>query len=171
MSRNSREERERLKEEYKEHYRKMRETKERLNRTRKTRNIAQALRDMDTSQVMDSFDDFLTGVKTKIATVEARLEVAMDSLDEDPDSPVGEMERDEELNRVRAKETLKQVKVEMGLLYSEIEKQASALDVDKTIGKQSHKVEKSESHKVGKSGSPKVEKSVGPDSESQNSQS
>lgn len=166
MSRNSREERERLKEEYKEHYRKMREAKERLNRTRKTRNIAQALRDMDTSQVMDSFDDFLTSVKTKIATVEARLDVAMDSLDEGPDSPVGEMERDEELNRVRARETLKQVKVEMGMLYSEIEQQASALDVSKTIGPESQKVRSPESE-VKESD---VEKSIGPGPEQPNSQ-
>lgn len=134
MSSDSRKDRERLKEEYKEHYRKMREAKERLNRNRKTRNIAGALQDMDTSAMMDTFDDFLFKVKSKLATVEARLDVAMDSLLDEEEPGAKEQERDEELSKARARETLKQVKAEMGMLYSEIEQQASAMSVQKTIG-------------------------------------
>lgn len=130
----SREERERLKEEYKQHYRKMREAKERLSRTRNSRNIARALQDMDTSGVMETFDDFLFKVKSKLATVEARLDVAMESLSEEGESEVQEEDLDEEMSRERARETLKQVKMEMGSLYSEIEEQASAMNVRKTIG-------------------------------------
>lgn len=112
----------------------MREAKERLNRTRNTRNIAQALKNMDTSEVMNTFDDLLFKVKSKIASVEARLDVAMDNLSTHGESTANELERDEELNREKAKETLRQVKIEMGMLYSEIEKHADNMRVEKTIG-------------------------------------
>lgn len=138
MSEDSRKQRERLKEEYKEHYRKMRETKERLNRAKKTHSIKEALRNMDTSEMMETFDDILFNVKSKLASVEARLEVAMDSLSDDEHTNEGmdEQQRDEELKKARARETLKQVKLEMGKLYNEIEKQASSMQIEKTIGSQ-----------------------------------
>lgn len=133
MSKDSRSERERLKEEYKEHYRKMRETKERYSRAKKVQNIAQALKDMDKSQMLDSFDEFLSSLKYKLASVEARLEVAMEDLPEENETAARE-KLDEEMNKVNAKETLRQVKMEMGLLYKEIEDQADSLEVNKTIG-------------------------------------
>lgn len=134
MSSNSRKDRERLKEEYKAHYRKMREVKERLNRAKKKKNITDALRDMDTSDLMGTFDDFLFNVKSKIANVEARLDVAMDSLSEGGEDVEESIERDEELQKEKARETLKQAKIEMGLLYNQIEEQADAINVKKTIG-------------------------------------
>ncbi|MGD8428017.1 MAG: hypothetical protein PVH63_10305 [Balneolaceae bacterium] len=134
MAKDSRSERERLKEEYKEHYRKMRETKERLARTRKTQNIAQALKNMDKSQMLDSFDDFLFTMKHKIASVEARLDVAMESMLDEQESREKEQKLDEEMTKVNAKDTLRQVKLEMGLLYKEIERQADTMKVNKTIG-------------------------------------
>ncbi|MFH5883081.1 hypothetical protein ACG2F4_02125 [Halalkalibaculum sp. DA3122] len=136
MSEESRKQRERLKEEYKQHYRKMREAKEQLNRTRRKRNITEALRNMDTSELMDSFDDLLFTVKSKIASVEARLDVAMESLAEDEKQHGGmsEQERDEEMQKTKARETLKQVKLEMGKLYNEIERQAGNMHVEKTVG-------------------------------------
>jgi len=132
MSSDSRSERERLKEEYKTHYRKMREVKERASRARKTQNITDALRNMDKSQMLDSFDDFLYSVKHKLASVEARLDVAMEGLEDN--SSVKEEELDEEMRKSKAKDTLKQVKLEMGLLYKEIEEQADTIQVNKTIG-------------------------------------
>ena len=132
MSEESRKKREQLKEEYKEHYRKMRETKERLRRARRTKSITDALRDMDTTELMHSFDDILFNVKSRIASVEARLEVAMDSLSDERESVDDAQE--EELRKARAKETLKQVKLEMGQLYNEIERHADSIRVDKTIG-------------------------------------
>lgn len=132
----SREERERLKEEYKQHYRKIREVKERLARSQKTKNISDALKNMDTSAVTDTFDEFLYKVKSKIANVEARLDVAMDSLATSEDDTIDEIERDEELKKAKAKETLRQAKIEMGLLYNEIEQQADSMSVEKTIGAQ-----------------------------------
>lgn len=123
-------ERERLKEEYKAHYRKMREDRERFNRTKKTQNITQALKNMDKSQMLESFDDFLYSMKHKLASVEARLDVAMEGLS----GSVKEQQLDEELTKENAKDTLRQVKMEMGLLYKEIERQAESIQVNKTIG-------------------------------------
>ncbi len=143
MSEDSRSERERLKEEYKEHYRKMRETKERYSRAKKVQNIAQALKDMDKSQMLESFDDFLYSVRYKLASVEARLEVAMESLPEENESAAKE-KLDEEMNKVKAKDTLRQVKVEMGLLYKEIEAQADSMEINKTIGSGSAEGQKSD---------------------------
>lgn len=148
MSEDSRSERERLKEEYKAHYRKMRETKERYSRAKKTQNIAQALKSMDKSQMIESFDDFLYSVKHKLASVEARLDVAMESMSDDVESEVQKEELDEEMRKAKAKDTLRQVKLEMGLLYEEIERQADTIQVNKTIGsglKDKHKTPGTES--------------------------
>jgi hypothetical protein len=133
MGSDSREERERLKEEYKAHYRKMRETKERMSRQQKTVKIADALRNMDKSEMLEAFDDFLFSVKQKIASAEARLDMAMQDLGVEGNA-IEAQELDEQLDRTKAKETLKQLKMEMGMLYKEIEDQAGSIKVEKTIG-------------------------------------
>lgn len=140
----SRSERERLKEEYKAHYRKMREIKEKHSRAKKTQNIAQALKNMDKSQMLESFDDFLYSVKHKLASVEARLDVAMDNLSEQTLTK-SEEQLDEEMTKEKAKDTLRQVKMEMGLLYEEIERQANSMNMNKTIGKGSLEMPENES--------------------------
>jgi len=150
MSSDSREDREKLKEEYKQHYRKIREVKERLARSQKTQNISDALKNMDTTQLTDTFDEFLYKVKSKIANVEARLDVAMDSLAMSEDDALAEAERDEEMKKERAKETLRQAKIEMGLLYTEIEQQADSMSVEKTIGTKRTDEEKAEDAPVEK---------------------
>lgn len=138
MSTRNEEERERLKEEYKEHYRRIKEAKERLRRAEQKGKIASALNNMNADNLMESVDEFLGKVKEKVSFAEAKLDVAMDSLDEDDPSTaagkVKEEELNEELKKQKAKETLKQVKAEMGMLYSEIEKQADEIRADKTIG-------------------------------------
>jgi len=144
MASDSRSERERLKEEYKTHYRKMREIKEKHSRAKKTQNITQALKNMDKSQMLESFDSFLYSVKHKLASVEARLDVAMDNLsDETPTK--SEEQLDEEMTKVKAKDTLRQVKMEMGLLYEEIERQADSMNMNKTIGRGSPELSEDES--------------------------
>lgn len=158
MSSDSREEREKLKEEYKQHYRKIREVKERLARSQKTRNISDALKNMDTTQLTDSFDEFLYKVKSKIANVEARLDVAMDSLAMSDDDAIAEVERDEELKKAKAKETLRQAKIEMGLLYTEIEQQADSMSVEKTIGTKKSSEEKVEDSPAEKKDNSKKQK-------------
>lgn len=135
MSSDSRNQREKLKEEYKAHYRQMREAKERLKQQKTKHNIVQALKNMNSAELMESFDSFLFEVKSKVAHAEARLDVALDSLDAEPNSSVNDIENEEVLKKQQAKETLKQLKNEMGLLYSELERQADAINVNKTIGR------------------------------------
>lgn len=132
MVSDSEQEREKLKEEYKEHYRKIRDTKEKLRRSGYVKNVNEALQQMNADELLASVDQFLGKVRSKMAGLEARLDVAMDHLmDDRPD----EEELDEELKKEKARDTLKQIKLEMGLLYSEIEQQANGLNVDKTVGK------------------------------------
>jgi phage shock protein A len=134
MSNTNRKSREELKEEYKQHFRKMRAAKERYRKTRKSRNIIDALKDMDSSDLMDSFDSFLFDVQDKVARVEARLDVALESMDSDAASHAEQQEFEEANKQEKAKETLQQVKADMGLLYNELQEQAKQIDVDKTVG-------------------------------------
>lgn len=138
MSSKSEQERERLKEEYKDHYRRIKEAKERLKQTEKKGKIAQALNNMNADELLGSVDEFLGKVKDKVNLAEAKLDVAMDSMDDDdPSSVAGKLKQEEldlELKKKKAKETLQQVKAEMGMLYSEIEKHAEEIHTEKTIG-------------------------------------
>lgn len=137
MSTKGEEDRERLKEEYKDHYRRIKEAKERLKRAEQKGKISQAVHNMNADGLLESVDEFLGKVREKVTHVEARLEVAMDSLeDEDTTaaSKIKKEELDEELKRQKAKQTLKQVKAEMGMLYNEIEKHADEIRTEKTIG-------------------------------------
>ena len=131
MSSNSEQERERLKEEYKDHYRKIRETKEKLRRSKYVRNVNEALHQMNADQLLENVDEFLGKVRTKMSLIEARLDVAMEQILEQPDD-ISEL--DEELKKEKARESLKKIKADMGLLYREIEKQAEELHAEKTIG-------------------------------------
>jgi hypothetical protein len=154
MSSHGEEERERLKEEYKEHYRKIKEAKERLRQTEKKGKIAQALNNMNADELLGTVDEFLGKVKEKVNLTEAKLDVAMDSLEDEEMSSAAQKikdeERAEELKKQRAKDTLKQVKAEMGMLYSEIEKTADEIKATKTIG-----------HKIDENNKPSTSKTVG----------
>lgn len=137
MSTQNEEERERLKEQYKDHYRRIKEAKAQLKSAEQKGKIAQALHNMDADNLLESVDEFLGKIKDKVTHVEARLDVAMDSL-EDDDSKLQQEIKKDELNEIlkkeRAKQTLQQVKAEMGMLYSEIEKHAEEIKTEKTIG-------------------------------------
>ena len=134
----SEEERERLKEEYKEHYRRIKEAKERLKRTEQKGKIAQALNNMNTDELLGSVDEFLGKVRERVNLTEARLDVAMDGLEDEElsstSSKIKQQEREEATQKHKAKQTLQQVKAEMGMLYSEIEKHADEIKAQKTIG-------------------------------------
>ncbi len=134
MSSTNRKSREELKKEYKQHFRKMRAAKERYRKTRKSRNIIDTLKDMDSSDLMESFDSFLFDVQDKVARAEARLDVALESMDSNKASHVEQQEFEEANKQEKAKETLQQVKADMGLLYNELEEQAKQIDADKTVG-------------------------------------
>ncbi len=134
MSKDSQNQREKLKQEYKEHYRQMRETKNRYKQAKQKKNIVDALKNMDSSELMESFDSFLFEVKSKVAMAEARLDVALETMEPGEPSAVQQAENEEALNRAKARDTLKQLKNEMGMLYSELERQAEAINVEKTVG-------------------------------------
>lgn len=137
MSTKGEQDRERLKEEYKEHYRRIKEAKERLKRAEQKGKISQAVQNMNADNLLETVDEFLGKVREKVTHVEARLDVAMDNLEDDSSaagSKVKKEELDEELKKQKAKQTLKQVKAEMGMLYKEIEKHADEIHTEKTIG-------------------------------------
>lgn len=137
MNNESDQEKERLKEEYKDHYRRIKEAKARLKSVEQKGKITQALNNMNADSLLSSVDEYLGKVKDRVNLVEAKLDVAMDGLD-DEDSSVNakivKQELDDELKKSRAKETLQQVKAEMGMLYSEIEKHAEGIKSEKTVG-------------------------------------
>lgn len=133
MSNNSEQERERMKEEYKEHYRKIRDTKEKLRRSKYVQNVNEAIQKMNTDDLLETVDEFLGKVRGRMAHIEARLDVAMNEILDDPEPD--EAELDASLRKVQARDTLKQIKSEMGLLYRDIEQQAEDLQADKTVGR------------------------------------
>ena len=132
MSSQSQQERDRLKEEYKEHYRKIRDAKEKVRRSRYVKNVSEAVQNMNADELLSSVDEFLGKVRNRMASIEARLDVAMEEFMEQ-DTLDEELEK--ELKKKKAHDTLRQIKQEMGILYSELEKQAGEMDVNKTVGK------------------------------------
>ena len=137
MSSKSEQDRERLKQEYKDHYRRIKKAKERLKRAEQKGKISQAVNNMNADNLLETVDEFLGKVRDKVTNVEARLDVAMDSLDDEETtagSKIKKEELDEELKKQKAKQTLKQVKAEMGMLYNEIERHADEIRTEKTIG-------------------------------------
>ena len=143
MASNQEEERERLKQEYKEHYRRVKEAKERLKESQQKGKIAQALNNMNADNILGTVDEFLDKVRDKVNLAEAKYEVAMDSLEDEETSSTAQKikneEHAEELRKQQAKQTLQQVKAELGMLYSEIEKQADEMQASKTIGTKKEK--------------------------------
>lgn len=132
MSENSREERERLKEEYKDHYRKIRDAGEKLRSSRYAKKASDALQQMQADDLLESVDHFLGKVRYKVASIEARLDLAMDDiLNSDEEH---EAERDQQLKKEKAKNSLQQIKREMGMLYDDLEQQAEQMQVKKTVG-------------------------------------
>ncbi|MEX0944998.1 MAG: hypothetical protein WD513_07160 [Balneolaceae bacterium] len=138
MSNHSEQDRERLKEEYKEHYRKIRDAKEKIRRSGYVKNVNEALQQMNADELLSSVDHFLGNVRDKMSLIEARLDVAMEQFigtESDREFEQDKSRMDEELRKENAHETLKQIKMEMGLLYTEIEEQAKELKADKTVGR------------------------------------
>ena len=92
---------------------------------------------MNADELLSSVDHFLGNVRDKMSLIEARLDVAMDQFMSDSESEIEKsgVRLDDELRKESAQETLKQIKREMGLLYSEIEEQAKELKAEKTVGK------------------------------------
>ena len=131
----SSEERERLKEEYKEHFRKLREAKQKVSDSLKVNRIQAALNDMGVGDLMDSMGDMIDTVKEKIAIAEARIDIALESYSEDQELA----KADEELKDIdaskKARDTIQKIKMEMGQIQEELEKEAANIRTEKTMGK------------------------------------
>ncbi|MFU8812499.1 MAG: hypothetical protein ACNA78_05990 [Balneolaceae bacterium] len=135
MSTNAEQERERLKEEYKEHYRAIRDAKEKLRRSRYTRQVTDAMQQMNADSLLESVDNLLGKIRHSVASIEARLDVAMEAFDENENSVQA---LDDELEKAQKKKkaaaTLREIKHDMGLIYNEIEQQALDISNEKTVG-------------------------------------
>jgi hypothetical protein len=126
------EERNRLKEEYKDHYRKIKELKQKLAEAERVKKLTNAVNQINPQGLIDQFDEALGKVREKIFTAEARLDMAMESAE-----PAGEVTPIDEdaIRKQKASETMKQMKMELGMLNDAIEEQAANLPVQKTLGK------------------------------------
>ena len=132
MSDSSREDRDRMKEEYKDHYRRIRDAKEKLRSSSYAKKAGDAVRQMNADDLLNSVDHFLGKLRYKMASIESKLDLAMDDIINDDDQKRDDF--DEEMKKEKAKETLRQIKQEMGMLYDDLEKQAEEMNVKKTVG-------------------------------------
>lgn len=130
----SEEERNRLKEEYKDHYRKIRELKTKLADAERMKRLSTAVENINPRGILDQFDDALSKVREKIFTAEAKLDMAMESADAS-DTPQPSPADEEVLRKQKASETMRQMKIELGMLNDAVEEQAAKLPVQKTLGK------------------------------------
>lgn len=126
---NSREERERLKEEYKEHYRSILESKKKLEQYERKAKIIKALEQIDPKPVFDSLQNALGKLREKVAHAEARYETWMDDAGE-----LRAQEESEEFSRQqRAKDTIRSLRAEMGSLEDELDREVSRIEKVKTM--------------------------------------
>lgn len=132
MSDSSHNDRERMKEEYKDHYRRIREAKEKLRSSSYAKKAGDAVRQMNADELLNSVDHFLGKLKYKMASIESKLDVAMDDILADDEQMKDDL--DEEMKKEKAKDTLRQIKQEMGMLYDDLEQQAEDMNVKKTVG-------------------------------------
>ena len=132
MSDSSREDRERMKEEYKDHYRRIRDAKEKLRSSSYAKKAGNAVRQMNADELLNSVDHFLGKLKYKMVSIESKLDVAMDDILAGDEQQRNDL--DEEMKKEKAKETLRQIKQEMGTLYDDLEQQAEEMNVKKTVG-------------------------------------
>ena len=132
----SREERERMKQEYKEHYRQLLEQKKRLAVYERKAKVMQSLREIDPSPVLESFQGALQAVRERIVQAEARLEVYLDhnaSTGIDKIS-LEETEAAEDFTRKQnAKDILSEIRADMGTIEQEMEKKAEEITSEKTV--------------------------------------
>jgi len=126
------EERNRIKEEYKAHYLKIKELKQKLSEAERVKKLSNAIDQINPRGLLDQFDNALDKVREKIFVAEEKLNMAIDSAEAEQ----GPTEEDEAvIRKQKAAETMRQMKMELGMLNDAVEEQASKLPVDKTLGK------------------------------------
>ncbi len=126
----------RIREAWKDHYRSILRLKKKLGGLRYTEQVNRALEQMNPENVMENFDLALLRFREKMALAEARISAALQGTDEEkPDA--GEesfADTEEELRRIRAKQTLEELKNQVGMLQQEVETKARSMKITKTIG-------------------------------------
>lgn len=137
------EEYDRLKEVYKDHYRRIGELKKKLTDVRRMERVNRALDQMNPENLMDNFDLALLKFREKMAIAEARISTALHGIDEegpissDTDSEPT-VDNEEELRKSKARQTLEELKNQMGVLQQEVEEKARSIsekNQNKTIGR------------------------------------
>jgi len=127
----SRQERERLKEEYKEHYRSIRESRKKLEQYERKAKIAGALEQIDPTPVIDGLHSALGKLREKVTMAEARLEVYLDEHIPKDAKAIEEAEAFEQKEKVR--NSLDAIRKEMSQLEQEADEKAAKLSGEKTI--------------------------------------
>lgn len=128
---NSREEREKLKEVYKEHYRALKDLKEKAVNAKRVASVKEALQNISDRSVVDRLDQAVETVQLHIAKAEAKLEYFMDAHSQ----RVQQEESEAWMDKEQARQTIQQIRAEMGLVHKDIEDKLSDLpEVSKSIG-------------------------------------
>jgi phage shock protein A len=161
------EDRQRLKEEYKEHYRAVRELRKKAAEVERTSSIRSALNNMNTDSLMDTFDEMLHKVREKIDLAEARLEVMLESREEGV-SVADQAKIDDFERKEKARETLSKIRMEMGLLHSELDEQIAGIKgVYKSVGPAAEsRLQSSRPDKNQPNSPDSVHKTIGPKNDS-----
>ncbi len=131
----SREERERLKQEYKEHYKQLLEQKKRLAAYERKAKVMQSLREIDPNPVLESFQGALQAVRERIVQAEARLEVYLDhNASKEGGVSLEEIQAAEDFTRKqKAADLLSEIRAEMGTIERDLESRADSLNSEKTM--------------------------------------
>lgn len=111
--------------------RKTREATEALNEARRAKwqsQVADAMASFQVAGIDATHDEMIRKVQQKSAVDQARLEMALDNID------VQGLKIEEDAEKIRADELVRQYKLEMGLLDEGVAS-GEALPVEKTIGK------------------------------------
>lgn len=150
----SKEDRERLKEEYKEHFRAIRDLRKKAAESERMAKISSALHSVNSESIMDTFDQALNKVRETIEIAEAKIEMAIESrLDDHGDDELKEIEQ-----KRKAKEALDKIRSDMGVLHNDLVEKVEEVQLKaKTLGPSpSEATSKPDS-------SDSVKKSLGPD--------
>lgn len=142
------EEFDKIKQAEKAHLKEIRALKNQLRSLKKRNEIASTIRNMEEASgkdLLDTHDEMLNKLHQEIAEQEARFEIALESAKESSsDEEIRlEVENEEALQRARARDLIKQIKLQMGLPQEEIDtppqKQDApsnvATETSKTIGR------------------------------------
>jgi len=137
---NASDSREKLKQKYKKHYKELLETKKQLRDLEQTKRSTSVFTSHRTrsSDLVYQMEELITKIKHRAALIESKVEVALDNLKGDDQEHSASFEQQE--RKQRARDTINQIKSEMGQLYSEMEAQARNLDVEKTVGNEQSSV-------------------------------